>query len=176
MSLKEKYKKEVIPAMRKMFGYSNVMAVPGVEKTVLNVGVGRMRDEKQHAAVIKAITLIAGQKPSPRPAKKAIAAFKTRKGIIVGYQTTLRCSMMWDFLARLINVALPRQRDFRGIDESSFDAEGNLTIGFKEHIVFPEMIGEDIPLIFGLEATVVTTTKKREEGIALLKHLGFPIK
>lgn len=174
--LEKKYRQEVIPKMMLAFGYKNVTAVPRVEKVVINIGVGRMRDEKQHSAVVKAITLITGQKPSPRPARKAIAAFKTRKGLIVGYKTTLRGKMMWDFILRLISVAMPRQRDFRGISEDSLDAKGNLTIGFKEHIVFPEMIGEDMPFIFGFEVTVATTAKKREEGVALLKHLGFPIK
>ena len=162
--------------MIKVFGYNNVAEVPRIEKAVINVGVGRLRDEKQHAAIIKAVTLIAGQKPSPRPAKKAIAAFKTRKGLIVGYKTTLRGKMMWDFVLRLISIAIPRQRDFRGLSEDSFDTEGNLTIGFKEHIVFPEMIGEDVPFIFSFEVTIKTTAKSREEGIALLKALGFPIK
>lgn len=175
-TLQAKYRKEIIPAMRGHFGYRNIMAVPRIDKVVINVGVGRMRDEKQHAAVIKAITLITGQKPSPCPAKKAIAAFKTRKGLIVGYKTTLRGKMMWDFILRLIGIAMPRQRDFRGISEDSFDTKGNLTVGFKEHIVFPEMIGEDVPFIFGFEVTVITTANRREEGIELLKLLGFPIK
>ena len=174
--LQKKYQEEVMPKMMKVFGYKNVAKVPKLEKVVINVGVGRLRDEKQHTAVIKAITLIAGQKPSPRPARKAIAAFKTRKGLVVGYKATLRGKMMWDFILRLISIALPRQRDFRGVSEDSFDAAGNLTIGFKEHIVFPEMIGEDVPSIFGFEVTVKTTAKRREEGVVLLKALGFPIK
>lgn len=172
----EKYKKEVVPAMMAKFGYKNVMAVPRIGKVVVNVGVGRIRDEKQHEEIRKYIALITGQKPAPRPAKKAIASFKTRKGLIVGYQVTLRGKRMWDFLSRLINIALPRTRDFRGIDSKSFDPKGNLTIGIKEHIVFPEITGEDYRFLFGLEVTVVTTAKKREEGAELLKLLGFPIK
>ena len=161
--------------MREKFGYKNVMAAPKLEKAVVNVGVGRLREEKQLEAVRKALELITGQRPSPRPAKKAIAAFKTRKGLVVGYRVTLRGHRMWDFLTRLITAAIPRQRDFRGILRTSFDAGGNLTIGFREHIVFPEMIGEDVPFIFGLEVTVVTSARKREEAIALLTLLGFPI-
>lgn len=164
------------PAMQKAFGYKNPMAVPRIIKVVVNVGVGRLRDEKQHEAVRHALVLVTGQRPAPRPAKKAIAAFKTRRGLVVGYQVTLRGRRMWDFLMRLISVAIPRQRDFQGIGPRSFDPSGNLTLGFREHIVFPEMIGEDIPFIFGLEVTIVTTAKKRAEGVELLRSMGFPIK
>lgn len=162
--------------MQKQFGYKNVMAVPRIEKVVIASGVGRIRDAKELEVIERALAMIAGQKARPRPAKKAIAAFKTRKGLIVGYQATLRGKRMWDFLSRLINVTIPRQRDFRGIDQKSFDAKGSLTIGFKEHIVFPEMIGEDVRSIFGLEVTVVISARRREESIALAKSLGFPIK
>ncbi|MEK9148129.1 MAG: 50S ribosomal protein L5 [Patescibacteria group bacterium] len=175
-TLQEKYRKEVIPAIQKQFGYKNAMAVPRIAKVVVNSGVGRLRDEKQMSIVRHALALITGQEPSPRPARQAIAAFKTRRGLIIGYRVTLRGRRMWDFLGRLVNVAIPRQRDFQGLEPKSFDARGNLTIGFREHIVFPEMIGEDVPFIFGLEVTVVTTAHNREEGIVLLKLLGFPIK
>ncbi len=175
-TLQEKYRKEVVPEMQKQFGYRNTMAVPRIAKAVVNVGVGRLREEKQGAHVRRALELITAQRAAPRPAKQAIAAFKTRRGLIVGYQVTLRGPRMWDFLSRLVNLAIPRQRDFRGLDPSSFDEKGNLTIGFREHIVFPELIGEDVPFIFGLEATVVTTARRREEGIRLLKLLGFPIR
>lgn len=174
--LQEKYIKEVIPALRAKFGYKNIMAVPKIQKAVVNIGIGRMREEKERSEIEKYFTLITGQKPSPRPAKKAIAAFKTREGLIIGYQVTLRGRRMYDFLSRLVVIALPRTRDFRGIDEKAFDARGNLTIGVREHIVFPEMIGEDYKMLFGLEVTVVTSAKRREEGIALLKLAGFPIK
>jgi large subunit ribosomal protein L5 len=175
-SLQEKYTKEVIPEMVRSFGYKNIMAVPKIEKVVVNCGVGRIKDEKQLETIQKMLALITGQKVSPRPAKQAIASFKTREGMIIGYQATLRGKRMYDFLSRLINIALPRERDFRGLSEKSFDGRGNLTIGLKEHIVFPEITGEDVRFMFGLEATVVTTAKKREEGVALLKHFGFPIK
>ncbi|TSC76362.1 MAG: large subunit ribosomal protein L5 [Parcubacteria group bacterium Gr01-1014_33] len=174
--LQEKYKKEVIPALRAKFGYRNVMAVPKIIKTVVNVGVGRVRDEKDQQEVVKYLGLITGQKPFPRPAKKAIASFKTREGLIVGHQITLRGKRMYDFLTRMIHIALPRTRDFKGLGAEMFDARGNLTIGVKEHIVFPEVIGEDYRFLFGFEVTVVTTARKREEGIELLKLMGFPIK
>lgn len=175
MDLQQKYKKEVVPLMRKEFGFGNVMAIPRLEKAIVHTGVGKMRDEKDQAEVRKFLTLITGQKPAPRAAKKAIAAFKTRKGLIIGYQVTLRGVRMYDFLARLVRVALPRTRDFRGLAISGFDTRGNLTIGVKEHIVFPEMIGEDYRTLFGMEVTVVTTAKTREQGMALLKMMGFPL-
>ncbi len=162
--------------MMKEFGYKSPMAVPRIEKVVVNIGVGRIRDEKSHETIVKALSLITGQKPSPRAARVAIAAFKTRKGLVIGYAATLRGKRMYDFLERLINIAFPRTRDFQGIDEKSFDGRGNLTIGVKEHIVFPEMIGEDVRSIFGFEVTVVTTANKRKEGIMLLRHMGFPVK
>lgn len=176
LHLQGKYKKEVIPAMRKLFGYKNVMAVPRIEKVVVNCGVGRFRDEKDRKEIEKFLTLITGQKIAPRPAKKAIASFKTRQGLIIAYQVTLRGKRMYDFITRLTQATLPRVRDFQGISEKSFDRNGNLTIGIKENIVFPEMIGEDYRFLFGLEVTITTTADTREEGIELLKLTGFPIK
>lgn len=173
---REHYEKSAIPALQKEFGYTNVMAVPRVAKVVVNVGVGRIRDDKQLALVGRSIGLITGQKAAARTAKKAIAAFKTRRGLVVGYQVTLRGKRMWDFLSRLVDIAIPRQRDFHGLDPKAVDQNGNLTIGFKEHIVFPEMIGEDVPFIFGFEVTVVTTAPTRGEGLSLLRALGFPIR
>lgn len=173
--LRKKYTEETAPALRARFGYKNVMAVPRIEKVVVHAGVGRMRDDKQQEEVRKYLSLITGQKSAPRPAKKAIASFKTRKGLIIGYQATLRGTRMYDFLSRLIDVGLPRTRDFRGLDEKSFDQKGNLTIGIKEHIIFPEMMGEDYRLLFGFEVTVVTRARTREEGIELLRLLGFPL-
>mgnify|MGYP001605700405 FL=1 len=175
-TITEIYNKKVIPAMREMFAYTNAMAVPKVHKVVINAGIGKLRDDKEREEVKKFLKLISGQEPSPRPAKKAIAAFKTREGVVIGYQMTLRGKRMNDFISRLINVALPRTRDFRGLERSAFDSRGNLTIGIKEYTVFPEMIGEDYKFLFGFEATIVTTATKREEGIELLRLLGFPIK
>jgi len=173
--LREKYKKEVVPAMRAKFGYKNVMAVPKIEKVVVNAGIGKLREPKESQEVEKYLTLITGQKPAACAAKKAIAAFKTRKGLVIGYQVTLRGRRMYDFISRLVNIALPRTRDFKGIEEKAFDRRGNLTVGVREHIVFPEMIGEDYKFLFGLEATMVATAKRREEGIELLKTMGFPV-
>lgn len=174
--LHERYVKTAVPALRRQFGYANTLAAPRILKVVVNVGVGRFREPKQQEAVRRALALITGQAPQARPAKKAIAAFKTRRGLLVGYRVTLRGRRMWDFLTRLVAIALPRQRDFRGISPKAFDGRGNLTIGLGEHIVFPELIGEDVPLLFGLEVSVVTNAKKREEGVALFRGLGFPIK
>lgn len=175
-TIPEMYTTKVIPAMREKFGYKNVMAVPKIHKVVINIGIGKLKDDKEREEVKKFLKVISGQEPSPRPAKKAIAAFKTREGLVIGYQVTLRGKRMNDFISRLVNIALPRTRDFRGIKESAFDRLGNLTIGIKEYTVFPEMIGEDYRFLFGLEATIVTTAGKREEGIELLRLLGFPIK
>lgn len=174
--LQKEYKDKIIPAMRDKFGYKNISSVPKVIKVVVNCGVGRLREEKQREEVEKYLALITGQKVVPRQAKKAIASFKTRQGMVVGYQVTLRKQRMYDFLGRLISMALPRTRDFQGIEVKSFDKKGNLTIGVKEHIVFPEMIGEDYKFLFGLEITVVTTAHKKEESIALLKLMGFPVR
>lgn len=175
LTIGEKYTKDVVPHMKATFGYKNVMAVPRIEKVVVNCGVGRIRDEKEREEIQKFLALITGQKAAPRAAKKAIASFKTRQGLVIGYQVTLRGKRMEDFLTRLIHVALPRTRDFRGIERTSFDARGNLTLGIKEHIIFPEMIGEDYRFLFGLEITVVTSAHTREEGIELLHTIGFPI-
>lgn len=176
ISLQEKITKEAVPEMVRRFGYKNIMASPRIKKVVVNVGVGKFRDEKERTEIEKFLALITGQKPSPRPARVAIASFKTRQGLVVGYQVTLRGGRMYDFLSRLINVALPRTRDFRGIDTSSFDKDGNLTLGVREHIVFPEMIGEDYRFLFGLEVTIVTSAKSQTEAVEFLKLIGFPLK
>lgn len=175
--LKQKYIKEVIPKMEEKFGYKNSLAVPKIEKTVVNVGIGSiLKDEKFQETISRDLTLITGQKPIPTLAKKAISAFKTRKGMTVGLKVTLRGKRMFDFLSRLINVALPRTRDFRGLSSKSVDEGGNLTIGIKEHIIFPEISQEEIKRIFGLEVTVVTNAETRDEAIELFRLLGFPIK
>ena len=175
--LQEKYRKQVIPKMKEKFGYRNDLAVPKIEKVVVNTGIGRvLKDEKAREEIAKDLALITGQRPAPRQAKKAIATFKTRKGMIIGLAVTLRGQRMRDFLERLINVAIPRSRDFRGFPVKSIDKNGNLTIGIKEQIIFPEISAESARNIFGLEICVKTTAKTREEGIELLKLLGFPIK
>ncbi|MBI2021056.1 50S ribosomal protein L5 [Candidatus Giovannonibacteria bacterium] len=175
LTIKEKYIKEAVPAMAKEFGYKSLMAVPRILKIVVNSGIGKLRDKKDAVESLeKQLTLIVGQKLSPRPTKKAIASFKTREGMIVGYKATLRGERMWNFLDRLVLLAIPRTRDFRGISLNAVDHGGNLTIGIKEHIVFPEMIGEDVRSIFGFEVTIVTNAKKKNEAIELFKKLGFP--
>jgi len=183
LRLKEKYKKEVVPQMVKNFGYKNIMAIPKIEKVIVNTGFGRLTTEKTsgeqkkiYEAILNDLALITGQRPILTRAKKSISGFKIRQGMPVGAQVSLRGKKMFDFLERLIHIALPRSRDFRGIDSKSFDREGNLTIAIKEHIVFPEISPEKVKNIFGFEITVVTTTKNKKEGIELLKLLGFPIK
>lgn len=183
LRLKEKYEKEVIPQMMEKFGYKNKMAVPKIKKVVVNTGfgreiVGKTGDEqrKMGEMIINDLTLIAGQKAMLCPAKKSIASFKIRKGMPIGARVTLRKGKMYDFLEKLIHVVLPRSRDFRGIGPKSADREGNLTIAIKEHIAFPEVSPEKTKNIFGLEITVITDTKTKEEGLELLRLLGFPIK
>jgi large subunit ribosomal protein L5 len=182
-SLKEKYKKEVISKMKEKFGYKNDLAIPRIKKTVVNVGFGRQMvaktsDEKKkvYKSILEDLTLITGQRLVLRNAKKSIAGFKIREGMPIGGAATLRGRKMYDFLERLIYIALPRSRDFKGIDPKSVDEEGNLTVGIKEHIIFPEVSPERAKQIFGFEITVVTTAKSKEEGLKLLKLLGFPIK
>jgi large subunit ribosomal protein L5 len=183
IKLPEKYNKEVVPEMIKKFGYKSRMAVPKIEKVVVNTGFGRLivaktseEQKKFYNLVLNDLALICAQRPILTKAKKSIAGFKIREGMAIGAMTTLRGRKMYDFLERLIHIALPRLRDFRGIDTKSFGKEGNLTIAIKEHIVFPEVSPEKAKTIFGFEITVVTTAKSREEGIELLKLLGFPIK
>ncbi len=179
----EKYNSEVIPEMMKKFGYNNKMAVPKIDKVVVNTGFGRQISEKTTEeqkkiidSVIEDLSLICGQRAIKTLAKKSIASFKIRQGMPVGAMVTLRGRKMVDFLERLIHIVLPRTRDFRGIEKKSVDQEGNLTIAIKEQIAFPEILPERAKSIFGLEVTIVTTAKKREEGLELLRLMGFPIK
>ena len=173
----ENYKKKIIPTLQKELGVKNILALPKIEKVVINIGLGRtLKDEKFLDIVMRDIALIAGQKPKTTLAKKSIANFKTRKGMVIGATVTLRGQRMYDFISRLINIALPRTRDFRGINVKSLDKNGNLTIGVKEHIIFPEIKGEEVRNIFGFEITVVVKAKNKEEAIALYKAIGFPIK
>lgn len=183
IKLKDKYQKEVIPKMMEKFGYRNPLAVPKIEKVVVNTGFGRLvagktadEQRKIQEAILTDLSLITGQKPVLKLAKKSISGFKIKKGIPIGAVVTLRGKRMFDFLERLIHIALPRSRDFQGIDQKSFDKNGNLTIGLKEQIAFPEISPEKIKNIFGLEITIVTNAKNITEGIELLKLLGFPIK
>lgn len=175
--LREKYTKEVIPAMREKFGYRNNLAVPKIIKVVVNTGTGRVsKDEKLQEVISRDLALITGQKPIPTLAKGAISEFKIREGMPVGFKATLRGKRMYAFLDRLVGAAIPRIRDFRGLSPESIDKSGNLTIGIKEQIIFPEISSEEVRHIFGLEVTVATNTKKREEAVELFRLLGFPIK
>ena len=182
-SLKEKYNKEVIPAMMTNLGFKNKMAVPSIKKVVINssfgkavVGKSASEREKIFNFIMQDLSLIAGQHTNIVKSKKSIAGFKLREGLEIGAVVTLRKSRMWDFLERLIYLSLPRSRDFRGIDPKSIDKNGNLSLGFKEHIFFPEIFTEKEKTIFGFEVTVVTYAKSKVEGLELYKLLGFPMK
>ncbi|MBL7045602.1 MAG: 50S ribosomal protein L5 [Parcubacteria group bacterium] len=157
-------------------GISNRMQTPRVEKVVVSVGVGKITDKKKFELIIDRLTKITGQKPSMRPAKKSIATFKVREGDISGYQVTLRGDRMHDFLDKLIHVAFPRTRDFRGIRASSIDEMGNITIGLKEHTIFPETSDEDLRDVFGMAITIVTSATDATSARALLAELGIPFK
>ena len=183
LKLQEKYQKETIPQMMKKFGYKNKMAVPKIEKVVINSGFGKIiggkssdEHKKVQEAILNDLALITSQKAILTKAKKSIASFKIREGMLIGAAVTLRQKRMFDFLDRFIHIVLPRTRDFQGIKSESFDKRGNLTVAIKEHIVFPEIMPEKIRFIFGLEITIATTAQKREEGIELLRLLGFPIR
>lgn len=175
--LKEKFQKEVIPIMKEMFSYKNDLAVPKLEKVVVNVGVGQgLKDARFNEVVENTLLRITGQKPIKAKAKKSISNFKIREGQAVGMKVSLRGNRMYDFLDKLINVTLPRVRDFRGLDFKSLDSNGNLNIGFSEHIAFPEIKSDEVEKIHGLEVAVVTTAKSKKESLALLKLLGFPFR
>lgn len=173
----EQYKKQSIPALQKEFKISNVMATPKLQKVVINVGVGRLsKEDKTLERIAKDVSMLSGQKPTYRLAKKSIASFKLREGSPVGIAVTLRGKRMYDFADRFINIALPRSKDFRGIPESNVDANGNLNVGLKESSIFPELNYENVKDIFSLQVTFATTARTRAQGVTLFKSLGFPIK
>ena len=173
----ENYKKDVVPALMKQFNYRTRMQVPKLEKIVLNVGVGEsVNNSKAMDFVVYALTQIAGQKPVVTRAKKAIATYKTRKGLPIGCMVTLRRKRMYDFFDRLVSVALPRVRDFRGVPTRGFDGRGNYTMGVREQIVFPEVVMEKLDKVRGLDITFVTSAKNDDEGRALLTQLGVPFR
>lgn len=175
--LKEKYKKEVVANLMKNFGYKNVLAVPKLEKVVINMGVGEAtNNSKAMDAAVNDLALIAGQRPVVTRAKRSIAAFKLRQGMIVGCKVTLRGNRMYDFVDKLFNVALPRVRDFRGVPPKSFDGRGNYTLGIKEQLIFPEIDYDKIDKARGMDIIFVTTTQKDEEAKELLKLLGMPFR
>ena len=173
--LEEHYHKNIHPSMVEKFNYKNKFEVPKLIKVVINIGVGEaVKDSKKIDSAIKEITAISGQKPVVTRAKKAIATFKLREGMPIGVKVTLRKSHMYEFIDRLINVALPRVRDFRGLNGKSFDGNGNYSLGLKEQIVFPEIDYDNIDTIRGMDICVVTSAKSDEEGKELLKNFDFP--
>ena len=173
--LREQYQKEVIPALMKKFNYKSVMEVPKLEKIVINVGLGDIKDNpKSLENAVNDLTIITGQKPIITKAKKAIAAFKLREGVNVGCKVTLRSGKMYDFAYKLFNTALPRVRDFRGVSSNSFDGRGNYSMGIKEQLIFPEIEYDKIDKIRGMDIIFVTTAKNDEEAKELLSLLGMP--
>lgn len=175
-TIKQKTQK-TFDILKDKFGYTNVMQAPKLMKVVVSTGVGKNRDDKRKMEIIpKKLSAITGQKPSTRPAKKSIATFKVREGNLSGFQVTLRGPRMYAFLDKLLNVALPRTRDFRGLDINSVDDMGNYTLGIKDNTIFPETADEDLKDVFGLAVTIVTTSKTKKETQEFLKYLGFPFK
>jgi len=175
--LKDKYRKEVVPALMKQFGYDNIMEVPRLEKAVINMGVGAaVQDPKQLDSAVKDMSLISGQKPVVTKAKKSIANFKIREGMRIGAKVTLRGEMMYEFLDKFFNVALPRVRDFGGVSPSSFDGRGNFAMGLREQLVFPEIDYDSVDKVRGMDIVIGTTAKTDEEAKALLKLMGMPFR
>lgn len=175
--LKARYKAEIVPALNKEFGFANIMQTPRVVKVVVNMGVGEAaRDSKLIEGAIRDLTAITGQRPAVTKARKSIAQFKLREGMPIGAHVTLRGDRMWEFLDRLLTVALPRIRDFRGLNGKQFDGNGNYTFGLNEQSMFHEIDQDSIDRVRGMDITVVTTAKNDAEGRALLVQLGFPFK
>jgi large subunit ribosomal protein L5 len=174
--LKQRYRDEVVSRLQAELGYGNVMQVPTVEKIVVNMGVGdAIKDGRMLEAAVGDLETITGQKPIVTKARKSIAGFKLREGMAIGAKVTLRGDRMWEFLDRLLSIALPRIRDFRGLPPKAFDGKGNYTIGVTEQLIFPEIDYDKVPRVRGMDITVVTTAKTNDEGRALLLALGFPI-
>jgi large subunit ribosomal protein L5 len=175
--LKERYRHEIAPALREEFRYTNVMKIPTVTKIVVNMGVGEAaRDAKLIDGALRDLTLITGQKPAVARARKSIAQFKLREGMPIGAHVTLRGDRMWEFLDRLLSLALPRIRDFRGLSDRQFDGRGNYTFGLNEQLMFHEIDADRVDRQRGMDVTVVTTATNDEEGRALLRRLGFPFR
>ena len=171
------YREEIRGKMKKQFGYKNEMQIPRVEKVVLNMGLGEgVSDKKKVEAAIAELELIAGQKPLPTKSKKSIATFKLRDGMVIGAKVTLRRDKMYEFIDRLVNIALPRTRDFRGLNGKSFDGNGNYAMGLKEHIVFPEIDYDKVDQVRGMDIVVQTSAKTDEEAKALLAAFSFPFR
>ncbi len=163
-------------ALKDTFGYTNVMQAPKIEKVVISIGTGKVHDKQQRALIQERLARITGQKPAPRGAKKSIATFKVREGDIVGYQVTLHGARMYDFVDKLIHIVLPRTRDFRGLVASAIDEMGNISIGIKEHTIFPEVADEELKNVFGFAVTIVTSAKSKKEAEAFFRYIGLPLK
>jgi large subunit ribosomal protein L5 len=177
MTIQEQYKKHIIPKLKEKFGYKNALEAPRLLRVVVNVGFGRHAKEKAYIEnVTDGLARITGQRPVLTKAKKSISSFKIREGMIIGACVTMRGQRMYDFIDKLINISFPRVRDFRGLDEKSVDRAGNLTVGFREHLAFPEIKSDEVENVFGLEICLATTAKNREEGLELFRQLGFPFK
>ncbi len=175
--LREHYQKNVAPALRKEFGYKNVMAVPKLEKIALNIGLGEAtQNPKLMDGAVAELAQIAGQKPVVTKAKKSVAAFKLRAGMSIGCAVTLRGDRMYEFFDRLVNVSIPRVRDFRGVSTKSFDGRGNYTLGIKDQLIFPEIDYNKVEKVKGMNICITTTARSDAEGLALLKHLGMPFR
>lgn len=175
--LEQRYKEQVIPALMKQFQYSSIMQAPKIEKVVINVGVGdAIANPKAMEEVVAEITQICGQKPIVTKAKKSIANFKLREGMAIGCKVTLRGERMYEFLDKLMNISLPRVRDFRGVSKTAFDGRGNYTLGVKEQIIFPEINYDKVNKVRGMDVVIVTTANTNEEGAALLSEMGMPFK
>lgn len=175
--LQKKYREEVAPELQNKFSYKNVMEIPKVVKVVVNMGLGEAKDNpKIIDSAVKELTMITGQKPIITKAKKSVANFKLREGSKVGCKVTLRRQKMYDFLDKLINIALPRVRDFRGVSDTSFDGRGNFALGIKEQLIFPEIDYDDIDSIKGMDVVIVTTAKTDEEAKEFLRLMGMPFK
>ncbi|MDX2236620.1 MAG: 50S ribosomal protein L5 [Hyphomonadaceae bacterium] len=175
--MKTRYRAEVRARLKQQFGYTNDMQIPALDKIVINMGVGEaVADSKKLKSAMDALTLISGQKPVSTKAKKSIAGFKIREGMAVGCKVTLRKDRMYEFLDRLVTIALPRVKDFRGLNGKSFDGRGNYAMGLKEHIVFPEINYDTIDQIWGMDIIVCTTARTNDEAKALLKELDFPFR
>jgi large subunit ribosomal protein L5 len=176
-NLKQRFNEELIPVLKDKLGLSNVMAVPRLSKVVINMGVGEAANDKKHLqSALENLTVIAGQKPVTTTARKSVASFKIREGWPLGCKVTLRGEKMYDFIERLINIAIPRERDFRGLNNKSFDGQGNYSFGIKEQIIFPEINYDNIDNIRGMDVCINTTAKNKDEAKALLEVLDFPFK
>lgn len=176
MTIKEKYHKEAVKEIMSQFGLKSVLEVPRIEKVVVNIGVGKyIKDASMVQDIAQSLGIITGQKPLMTKSRKSIAGFKVREGQEIGMKVTLRGRRKWDFLERLVGATIPRIRDFQGIKESAVDASGNLNLGMKEHVVFPEIVPENVKNVASLQVTVTTTAKDRKKGLALFRALKFPI-